>query len=281
MQDVVYSIVPFSRPKFLENVIKNFNQQRYKNKKLIVVENGKAVGCCEKNGFKPDVLLKSDPHQSYARNEVINWVKSNGGGMCANFDDDDYYGPNYLSEIMENKNKADIIGKYDFFIRTTAGNFRLFEGFASNCYNNIIHGATLACMAEIMPEYKNTGKWGEDWDLINRMQESGKTTYTTSKYNFMIRRFPNSHTWSITDDQLVKTIYFGLGKDREKLKVKHFGPENSGTLDVVNNLVKEPSYELLELDSDYRPEDSPAYVDMMSNGMESFEDFIEKQRGSV
>lgn len=46
-----------------------------------MVENGKALGACRCYDFKPDVLLTSDTHQSYARNEAINWVKSHGGGM--------------------------------------------------------------------------------------------------------------------------------------------------------------------------------------------------------
>ena len=118
MKEDIYVIVPFSKPEFLENVKRNFVQQKHYNKKLIVVENGKGIGTCKKHGFEPDVLLTSDAHQSWARNEAINWVKAHGGGLCANFDDDDYYGPEYLSELHQNRGKANIIGKYDFYIKT-------------------------------------------------------------------------------------------------------------------------------------------------------------------
>jgi len=211
--EVIYLIVPFSKPKFLKNVIENFNQQTYKNKKLIIVENGDGIGTCKDSGFKPDVLLKSDPHQSYARNEAVNWIKSNGGGMCANFDDDDYYGPEYISEIMNNRNKADIIGKYNFYLRNTANRLVLFEGVASN------------------------------------------------------------HTWKVTDDQMIQTIYQGLGSRRKSLIIKDFGPENDKTLDIVNGNIKEPKYKTIKPRENYLLEDSPAYT-LLSKKMKSFDEFI-------
>ena len=271
--EVIYLIVPFSKPKFLKNVIENFNQQTYKNKKLIIVENGDGIGTCKDSGFKPDVLLKSDPHQSYARNEAVNWIKSNGGGMCANFDDDDYYGPEYISEIMNNRNKADIIGKYNFYLRNTANRLVLFEGVASNEKSKIMHGATIATMADKMPEYRNTGRWGEDWDLIERMFNMGNDAYVTSKNNFMVRRFASNHTWKVTDDQMIQTIYQGLGSRRKSLIIKDFGPENDKTLDIVNGNIKEPKYKTIKPRENYLLEDSPAYT-LLSKKMKSFDEFI-------
>lgn len=276
-EEIVYVIVPFSRFKYLESVIKNFNQQTYKYKKLVIVENGSAIGCCEKSGFKPDVLLKSDNHQSHARNEALHWVRSNGGGMCANFDDDDYYGPEYLLELMQNIGKADVIGKYDFFVRSASGHVRLFDGVASNCYSSGVHGPTIATMAEKTPEYKSEMVWGEDSDLIERMKKSGSRVYATSKNNFMLNRRKVGHTWSVTDDQMVQTLYHGLGKDKCKLIIKDLGLESDHTLNVVNGVEKDFSFSVIKPRDVYEPEDSPAYVKLVEQNPTSFDEYIAQQ----
>ena len=48
---------------------------------------------------------------------------------------------------------------------------------------------------------------------------------------------------------------------------------------MVNRIVDEPDYSLVELDEDYQPEDSPAYVKLAEERTMSFEDFINQQRG--
>lgn len=275
MKDTIYVIVPFSKPEFLENVKKNFIQQKHYNKKLIIVENGNGLGTCKRHGFNPDVLLTSDSHQSWARNEAIQWVKNHGGGICANFDDDDYYGPSYLAELNENKDKANIIGKYDFYIKALNGHLRLFEGVCSNGPTELMHGATIASRAEETLEYRDTGKWGEDWDLLERMQEQGATMWATSKNNFMVKRYPKS-TWTITDWQMVQTISFGLGDKRDSLTIKDFGVCNN-EINIVNGKDKEPEFTQIVPDPNYQPEDSPAYIELIKN-TQSFEDFVKENK---
>jgi len=271
MKETIYAIVPFSKPQFIENVKKNFTQQKYSDKKLIIVENGDGLGTCKKHGFEPDVLLTSDSHQSWARNEAIQWVKNHGGGICANFDDDDYYGPSYLSELNDNKDKANIIGKYDFFIKTLKGFLRLFEGVCSNSPTELMHGATIALRAEEALEYKDTGKWGEDWDLLERMRAQGATMWATSKNNFMVKRYPKS-TWNITDWQMVQTISFGLGNQRHKLIIKDFGTCPNEEM-IADGKTEEPEFTEIIPDSNYKLGDSPAYTILMKNAP-SFDDFI-------
>ena len=101
VNNTIYAIVPFSRPDMLENVKNNFVRQKFLDKKLIIVENGPAIGACKKYNFQPDILLTSDAHQSHAKNTAINELNKRGGGFWTTLDDDDWYGKSlHFSEMI-------------------------------------------------------------------------------------------------------------------------------------------------------------------------------------
>lgn len=90
-------IVPHARPEFTENLLANFRRQRGVDAQLVVVENGDAVGSLE-FGVHGTILV-SDEHQADAMNVGLEWLRLGGGGPWARFDDDDYYGPDYLAAV--------------------------------------------------------------------------------------------------------------------------------------------------------------------------------------
>lgn len=257
MNNKIYAVVAFSRPKFLDNVINNFNHQNYSNKKLIIVENGKAIGECKKRNIQPDILLTSDNHQSYAKNEAIEWIRKHGGGWWSTFDDDDYYGPNYLSKISQSFDKAEIIGHLDLFVRTIAGTIRLFSNLGSEEYTDGVHGSTITARAEDCPLFKNTGKWGEDWKFID--DYIGARCWATDPYHHILCRH-NENTWQIPDDSLVRRLDF---TSDGKCIIKDFGQENNNTIDIVNNKIKNAPFKLIYPDGELKLEDSQAYIELM------------------
>lgn len=90
-------IAPHARPDFTANLLTCFRRQRGVEARLLVVENGPAVGSVAPS---PGVgVIDSDVHQAEAMNAGLAWLRSNGGGPWARFDDDDYYGPDYLLAV--------------------------------------------------------------------------------------------------------------------------------------------------------------------------------------
>lgn len=154
---MIYAVCPFSRPEFLGNVIENFERQTCSEKRLILVENGDAIGACEAQGFVPDILLTSQRHQSHAKNAGLDWITSNGGGWFSTFDDDDYYGPKYLEEVLECSEKGDIVGKSNHFVVGIDGHLRYFDLGIASQYGLEAHGATLSARAELCPRFQDTG----------------------------------------------------------------------------------------------------------------------------
>jgi glycosyltransferase involved in cell wall biosynthesis len=227
---LIYAICAFSRPQFVKNVIRNFRRQTCKDKKLIVVENGGALGECARVGFEPDVLLRSEPHQSYAKNEALKWIRRHGGGWFSTFDDDDYYGPHYLQEVVDSRGTSDIVAKHDHFYRGIDDRLRLFESGCHNQAHQEGHGATISARADDCPDFQNTGIIGEDHRWISDYQEKGAKLWLTSPYHYMVVRHANN-TWQIRDDSYERRLHFA---SRGECRIWDYGAFRPAHYSVVN-----------------------------------------------
>lgn len=244
-------IVPLSRPRFMRDVIENFARQTFARKRLVIVENGEAVGACAKAGFVPDVVLTSDAHQSAAKNVGLEWLRERGGGFFATMDDDDYFGPRYLEEAVAHSGRGDIIGKSACFTRTAGGVMRYFEHEGALQFVNYVHGPTIAAWAEFVDDFPLIA-WGEDAAFIIAARKAGAKAWATSRFHFLQRRFPGRHhTWQITDRQMVQASA-GL--------VFEVGPEDR---DVVDGLKDAPQCAVIPK-SERQPWDHPGW--QMANG---------------
>jgi hypothetical protein len=90
-------IAPHARPEFTANLLANFRRQRDVDAHLLVVENGPAVGSVSTD--EGCTVMCSEAHQAAAMNAGLAWLRDNGGGAWARFDDDDYYGSDYLAQV--------------------------------------------------------------------------------------------------------------------------------------------------------------------------------------
>jgi hypothetical protein len=89
-------IVPHGRRQFSASLLANFRRQVGVEAQLLVVENGDAIGAVS---AEDATVICSGAHQSDAMNAGLAWLRANGGGAWARFDDDDWYGPNYLASV--------------------------------------------------------------------------------------------------------------------------------------------------------------------------------------
>lgn len=223
-------IVPFSRPKFLQNILDNFKRQTYQDKRLVIVENGAAIGSVQGSG---PVVLTSGPHQSLAKNEGLEWVRKNGGGWWTTFDDDDYYGPQYLQELSENLDKADVIGKNDRFVKTEGNQLLFVSSGQENSFTRGLQGPTITARSEETVEFKEircqiTGvPLPEERVFLGDMLDAGAKIYCTSRYNFAQCRNGKDHVWKINSHQISQNA---LDAGFEVLEIDSFD------LDVVNNM---------------------------------------------
>jgi len=105
-----------SRPRFLLDVLANFERQTHPDKLLVIVENGPGLGACRALGGGGYSVTTSEPDRSCARNVGIEHLRELGIEHFAFFEDDDVYLPGYLAEHWANRERADILGKICFVL---------------------------------------------------------------------------------------------------------------------------------------------------------------------
>ncbi|WP_304544087.1 glycosyltransferase [Sulfurimonas microaerophilic] len=115
-------VTPTKRIRNLENILKNFEQQKYQYKELIIVVNSTEEDFkelkvqVEKIKNIKVLYLPVDKKAASALNTAIEHAK---GDYVFRFDDDDYYGEEYLSDVFRflTIDDASIIGKFGSYIK--------------------------------------------------------------------------------------------------------------------------------------------------------------------
>lgn len=118
---LISCIVPTrDRQNFLSQLIKNFVNQDYKNKEMLIYDDSDEAY----TGETPETV-------NYIHGEkmdygaVLNMLASRANGdIISNWDDDDYYSPKYLSFMYNNMKKynADVIKLHGWYIYSEADN---------------------------------------------------------------------------------------------------------------------------------------------------------------
>jgi len=200
----VYIVVPTCRPRFVQNVLDNFNRQRFSERKLVVVENGPAVGAYARFA---DVIISCAQNVGVAREMGVAAVRERGGYVVF-MDDDDYYGPDYITEVVEYARRGQVTAKANYFVNdTVSGQLRLFKWAEEDSWVELVHGATLSFWADEAAEFLPVRRWGEDLDWLSRMKKAGKSVYSTSRYNYMCVRYSagHRHSWPCNSRTMVNS----------------------------------------------------------------------------
>jgi hypothetical protein len=228
---MIWVIVPFFRPHYKDNVLSNIRTQTILDKKILIVENGDAIGTFNKSSEY--TILSSDKHCAYAKNTALDFIKRNGGGFWTTFDDDDYYGPTYLEELDKAKNKANVIGKENFFINFGNELYSI-SGFPENnlTQNAHIYGSTISAWAEESVYFEPI--MDDDFGFINNMKQKGATVYSTTKYNYCFNRH-TENTIKLKKDRFFNMTMDMGGLDGYDIKILEYDAYNK---DVINSKVK-------------------------------------------
>lgn len=205
--DFVWVIVPFSRPENLSLVIANFKRQRFAGKKLVIVENGRALGATQpfdgswsKTDLAP-IVLSSERHQSIAKNTALHEIKRHGGGFTVVMDDDDWYGPDFLTEACGYARTYDVVGKNRHLV-SVDGHMWLCGRETRMREASWLTGGTIACWAETAPVY-SMDRHGEDARFCVAARKLGMSLFGTDVYHYLYRRNSSTtHAWRISAEKL-------------------------------------------------------------------------------
>ncbi|MCX7542892.1 glycosyltransferase [Corynebacterium sp. P5848] len=143
------------------------------------------------------------------------------GEVVAKIDDDDLYGPHYLSDQVYalDYSGADVVGKQ--------AHYTWFE--SSNCTSivsperehkltHFVAGPTIVTWRKTLLEtpFREINR-GEDTKFLQDVIDAGGTIYSADRYNFVRVRGSHGHTWALSDwEMLAKSdvVVNGLPKDQ-------------------------------------------------------------------
>ena len=201
----IWVVVPCCREKQIRWVVDNFRRQTHPDKRLCIVENGEALGACERLGIVPHLIITSEAQVGRARNAGMYAIRERGGGWISMWDDDDWYGPAYLAEMAEltESGKANIYGKHRHFVATPKNGMCLVNEKGQNKYSQHVHGPTLVFRAEEGRAFHEQ-KEAEEIRWCYDMAKLGARIWAASVNHLLYLRWDgeHEHTWE-ADDSLV------------------------------------------------------------------------------
>ncbi|WP_284644804.1 glycosyltransferase [Paenibacillus silviterrae] len=193
---MVTVVVCTMRPSYIDNVFDNYHRQSWKEKELMIILNKDDMDIgewYERAKDHKDIVVYQLP-QEYTLGKCLNWaIKRASHSIIAKFDDDDYYGPDYLKESMHamKKKKAPIVGKTTCYMYFEAENaLMLFRKGREKQYRPKIKGGTLLFKRSVWDKVKfpENRISGSDARWLLNCGKAGFKVYSVSKNNYVCVR---------------------------------------------------------------------------------------------
>ncbi|NLW90458.1 MAG: glycosyltransferase family 2 protein [Syntrophomonadaceae bacterium] len=201
-----------NRPDSLENILANYLRQIYSPRELVIVVNNDGIDVNEWRRRTEDhsdisILQLGSNH---TLGECLNYgVDHARYDYVAKCDDDDYYAPKYLAELMPlfSSTGARIVGKCSMFVYFE-GSQTLAIALPGN--ENIpvsgVAGATMIISKEVFTQVRfNVTNFGEDSLFLQECVAKGIAIFSGDRFNFVcIRGNPDQHTWQVDEAEYLK-----------------------------------------------------------------------------
>jgi len=226
------------RPQLLAACLERFRNDRYPHKELVVVLHGRDASLQEARS-----LVRTGERIS-----IYQVGRELSLGACLNFaaaqsdadywakvDDDDIYGPNYLSDLMMYRKAVDfrVGGKTAAFVYSKGEDAIRFDpAYAATRswqYRRAgrgervhIAGGTLIGHRDVLQDvpFSATRRRGSDSDFLRRSDAAGYDFTAFDFFNFALFRSdaPGFHTWNADADDIVRrTSVVGTGAEIDKV----------------------------------------------------------------
>lgn len=191
----------------IQNILENFISQDYIKKELIIIINHDNV--------VPSYTLTDNIHiynlgGKSSLGRCLNYgIEHSSYPIIAKFDDDDYYGPKYLSDTVNPLSSEDIgiVGKSCTFVyfseKKLAGIRNLSK---ENKYVDRVAGSTLMFKRQLTQKISfDDLSLGEDIKFCNDCLNIGYKIYSTNRHHYVyIRNRKENHTWKMDNDYILK-----------------------------------------------------------------------------
>ncbi|OBR89756.1 putative glycosyl transferase [Clostridium ragsdalei P11] len=210
-QPGVSIITPTNKLQNIDNIFLNYVRLNYKNKELIIILNNNNLDIkdyeAKVKSLKEIRIFQVDENCTLGK--CLNFgIEQSKYDYISKMDDDDYYAPNYLTDLMNvfKYTDAQITGKCSRFIYFKENNeLGIFLPNFEKQFTRTVAGGTILFKKEIFEKvkFKNVTV-GEDNFFLDDCLKAGIKMFSSDKYNYVYMRNKNlnDHTWRISQQDL-------------------------------------------------------------------------------
>ncbi|EDX67364.1 MAG: glycosyltransferase family A protein [Bacillus anthracis] len=205
-----------NKPQFIENILLNYANQTWQNKELILILNKDDLDInyyrTKANRFE-NIHIFQIPEGTSLGNCYNLAVDKVNYDFIATFDDDDYYAPNYLADLMcaFQYTDADIVGKLTYFIYFEEKDILAlrnpFQEYKFLNKTSFLDGGKKIVKKKVFDSvnFRDVSLL-EDVYFCQDSMEKGFKIFSADKYNLAYLRRSNkdNHTWKEQDETILK-----------------------------------------------------------------------------
>jgi hypothetical protein len=147
-------------------------------------------------------------------------VNAAAGDVLTKMDDDDYYGPNYLADLLYalDFSKADVVGKLAHHMHFSANRATVLRmPHKEHTFSRLVMGPTITAKRAVFEAHPFEAlNRGEDTAFLKSLTASGGSIYAADRFNFCQMRSAEGHTWDASDEELAASgeiKFFGDPKE--------------------------------------------------------------------
>lgn len=207
----VSTLVSTIRPHQLEHVFRTVGSQTGVSVELILLTHG-----FEAEEFEVAKLARAHGVESYkvlvgsadlSLGECLNLcVKASSGEVLTKMDDDDFYSPNYLLDLLFalEYSRADVVGKQAHYMHFEKSAITVLRSaHMEHRFSRLVMGPTITASREVFEANPFEARSrGEDTAFLSAVAASGGSIYSADRFNYCQMRSGSGHTWSVADDEL-------------------------------------------------------------------------------
>lgn len=209
----VTALVSTNRPHRLDDVLRTVGAQEDVGVQLALLTHGFEVDEADlrmraKCAGVDDVVLLHAPADVPLGACLNRLVDAADGDVVAKMDDDDLYGPQYLSDQVYamDFSGAEVVGKQAHYMYLEAHDATMLRfGDREHRFTDFVMGPTIVARRETAAAVRFAeARRGEDTGFLQGAAESGARIYSADRFNFVqVRSGGDRHTWTVTDAELL------------------------------------------------------------------------------
>lgn len=209
-------IAPTIRPANIDNILDSVSRQRNVEVELVILTHGfegdpaRIAKRAQRLGIGECRVIRADKTRPLGSclNQL---VRKTTGDVIAKMDDDDYYGDNYLRDLLHalRFSDAQVVGKAATYVHFAARDAMILTyPSREHQYSKFVRGATIMGHRSVFLDVPfEPVRAGSDSRFLSAVRSGGGRIYAADRFNYIVRRgLLEGHTWKITDREL-----FGKG----------------------------------------------------------------------